>query len=286
MFTDQHKLFSHPCPPGTNMMRPTKAAFRQLLLPLPEEDQMRRTYDGSSLVFMNPFGCVLRVTSTWREYLRPKVPEILQPLGIIRGPLLTHEIFPGVLCLIDTYSKTEHPLPPQKIPGTNLRKLVHNLRKNLADKNVEFWDPELRNAGFVPNPQGQILFENPVVIDMDAVEHFSLAIAAIKKLIHPLAVPPAPAPQETTYQPLRDLFKKAAECKDEKDQSRFMTDFWQGCFKARQRGILVSSWMGSPSLPLKNTAQKYALQLETHPPLRAILGYPITVEQKPDLIIM
>ncbi len=248
-------------PPSPATLFFTRAAFRRLGLPLPEQRHVLRTYDNSGLAFATPFGCVLRLSRTWQTLLRPDSTHILKPIGAIRNPFFTLEIFPGILCA-DAFGPEIVPAEPS---GTADCMSLEKLKKRLKTEGINFFDAAERNVGYLPDSQGNIRLDDYVVLDMDAVIHFNAATAAVKKLISPPYKQTLTGQQDGTYKPLRELFKKAVQ------GNASMIDFWRGCHDARKQGILIPSWKNSPHLRITIAAERYESKLKTHAPLLPIL---------------
>jgi hypothetical protein len=219
--------------------------FDSLLLPAPEEDEYGRTRDGGFLTFIEPYGCVIRVSSLdWPLFNHT---HILQPLGFIEGKNLRVDINPGVITNSVYYNKN-----PQLAKNDPAGIILGNF---LADKlladGYDFVDCTNSNMAFLPSMEFGKDTGSPVVLEHAAVDLLHDFAAATRREMY--IKDPAINPQEACFGDLISSFDKANA--GGKLNSDKIQNFWEICLNKKQSGILTDEWSGAIFSPQDRNSQ-------------------------------
>lgn len=233
--------------------------FQKMGLPVPEDACEFMPGTEGAIVFLNPYGLVLRV-----EFKNSKVspspdywafdriddnPWILQPLASIKAGAAIIEVCPG--CAFDASQQS-----------------LHFLTGELWKDKIDFWDKSLGNMGRIPVATPQFPKGIPVIIDRLAVKFLVDSVAPIKTALEKQAADGAMETIEKLYAPLQKSFRQSFPDKQK------MRDFWKLCQSYVQDGKMVAGWNDDGAnaiddIDLKKTksakgiAQVYESRLET-----------------------
>lgn len=208
---------------GAETLREISRVFKKLRLPLPKEEFLGGT--EGALIFLNPYGMVLRIEAREGEMTRAGIGRVddsawvLRPVASISAGKAVIELCPG--CKMNGEYKDAM--------------TVHG---KLAREGIDFWDLGIlgdatRNIGMMPIKMPGFPKGVPVVVDRLAVARLSAGAADVRRKLT------AADPQERLYGPIRRLFEKVwlEEVKPEN-----ITEFWLKCCQAKEQGKLVPGW--------------------------------------------
>jgi hypothetical protein len=225
--------------------KPTATAVSALLsnlrLPVPEAGEYTKSWDDGFIVFLNPYGCLLRLVDKEKSPLIHD-PAILRPLASRNAGRMRVDINPGVECPID----------PRDVPSLFFR---------LKERGIIFWDGKVRNCGYLPAQQGERRI--PVVIDPDscAVRQLSQSVSLVDRMfqvknivtntLRICALPSRDKPpeaqistQDMIYGQLSSIFNAAWPTDREAPKNPIgISKFWDTCHSFREKGLLITSWL-------------------------------------------
>lgn len=199
-------------------------AFKNMGLPLPKDSNEFMKGTEGALVFLNPYGVVIRIEKKktscdlWQRF--DDNPLILQPLASLEAGQAVIEVCPGVA------------FTPEKEKS-------FYLYCQLRSEGIDFWDEGAQNVGLVPLALPQFPGGIPIVVDR-------LAVGSL-----PPNLPPSPSSvtlssqedlaaaqeaEEALYGPLRDAFAEGLKTPAK------MKGFWQMCADYVAKGKMIAGW--------------------------------------------
>lgn len=186
--------------------------FHALRLPVPAKNEFTLTTDKGFIVFLNPYGLAIRMTS--HDIAPAAHPLVLQPLLRTTAGQYRIDITPGIECPIK-----------------------YNDAYELAEC-LYFDHGGNYNGGYLP---GTTI---PVVIDPESIEILSGSAKKTAELLRRHNyLDKAQNPQDKLYRPLKKLFNEAwPGCKGKPDHEKLQTA-WDKCRQMKDEGKLVASWL-------------------------------------------
>lgn len=242
--------------------------FHYMRLPEPNEKEIHRTTDEGLLLFLNGYGCTVRITPHDRRVSFDS-PNFLKPLFSKSSAFFHVAIMPGVECPMGVFDT---------IHLQRMLEQDQHIRINPADAHIG-------NFGFVPTTRF------PVMLDVDRAyvkkAVLSEACARLWDNIRPVSLQlnrdkkalrrqrfDSEDPQKELYEPLRSLMQEIwPDDKDTPDPDG-VKEFWRACRAFREDGKLAESWKAGESTNLfKRTkihekARRYEEKLCVSPPVR------------------
>ena len=234
-----------------NTAREVLEIFKKIGLPAPADGKEFLRGSEGALIFLNPYGLVMRIEYRNTETAHTAYPFdrindspwIIQPLASIDAGKATIEIIPGV-----RFEEKE----------TNSDYLVCKLR----EQSVNFWDAGRPNTGRVPMKTPKFPDGIPVVIDRLAVRKLSESVAPLKRALETAEAKEAAEAEEKLYAPLRQSLSEAWT------DPQKMQQFWRLCQSYVRDGKLVAGWNEQRVHNIKtdraaNTAKEYESKLRS-----------------------
>lgn len=215
---------------GDDALHQVQDAFTLMDLPMPEQMEYRDTTDVGAMVFLNPYGCTVRVTNRKKLLCETALrhPRLLQPLGTFPDTILKIDVYPGIIPL------------PSTAPGPD-RDFFNDFQKC----GLEAFDGKTVNCGTIGN--GYI-----VMFDIPGVQK------ADDDIKDEMIVVPEDVIQAQIYSHLRVAFAKAVKKQD-------FQPFWELCSEEHTRGLLKSNWMTTkPDSMVDIPAAAYERRLVQH----------------------
>ncbi|MFH1157675.1 MAG: hypothetical protein V1721_02140 [Pseudomonadota bacterium] len=226
--------------------------FKKLNLPAPQRDREFLPGLDGALVFLNPYGVVVRIEtadSKSKFFSRIDSPFIIQPLASIKAVKATIEICPGCFLIkkndeaINTY-----------------------LREQLRRRKINFWDDETKNIGTLPEIPEFPGRKFHLVIDRNAVKDLAEKISGVRRLLGLLNRQKKPKEDQEAeevhkklYGPFQKAFNNAWPDRSGSPDAEKMKKFWELC--ARKQGkTLIAGWNdgdGALSAGLASRAAKF-----------------------------
>ena len=245
--------------------------FKDLQLPEPQDGEYLRGNDGW-LVFLNKYGCVLRIEDAFAaesSNMRINHPLVLQPIGRIMVEHMNVEICPGVKLGVSESQRTW-------------------LKKELEKDHIQLSDSKVENLGFLNVHSPEFPEGLPVVIDQLAVTEG--ARAGVRDLWRKITGKPAYNPwyeredlpyrftQAHFIEPLRAAFDKAWPLDEQDPQASVerMNKFWKLCehMTTGPLPLLHAGWNDIPKgwehhhdtkpEEAMRDGRRYAIHLEHH----------------------
>lgn len=229
---------------GRDTARAVRQAFRNLALPVPEQDEFCVTSDGGFLVLANDLGCALRLSNDAalpaRHHKRVHQAVAERPVGLLRmdvNPGIQSPSFPD---------DAEFDAMMQDIERAGLRCI----------------DISSANFGRLPAVPGISAFEYHVVIDPGAIgsssrwahysdtkhdaDYYRTEEDKAVTVRRETSMPAMPDDfQDRLYAPLRQAFAAAWPCKSDRANPTQMKTFHALCQTARDKGRLMNAWLGT-----------------------------------------
>ncbi len=196
--------------------------FERLHLPTPENNSEFLRATQGCLVFLNPYGVVLRIESaiagdSKRGAIRINDSgHVLQPIASIHVGDAVLEICPGC-------RKEEDAMA------------VDRLYNSLVQEKINYWDSEIANNGRLPVATPSFPDGVPVVIDRLSVRPLHDSVQEVAEAVKK-ASQEAKEAQAALYAPLQNAFQTAWN-----DPSQ-MDEFWELCACHVDAGKLVAGW--------------------------------------------
>lgn len=210
----------------------------KLTVPLPDEVDTFMPVATGVLLFLEPYGMVIRIEPKNIERFNDS-PWVLQPLLTLEAGDALVEVCPACP------------------PATDMKQ-VTRLKRELKKENLDYKDSQLVNTGLLPYKTPSFPNGIPVVIDRLAVERLHGKTAFIQSLLSTLSFPKNNGqsidPQEQLYAPLKKNIQDAWQNIQDNADPKKMVSFWQSCKENVTAGILVAGW-NQPLKEIKNQHQ-------------------------------
>lgn len=234
--------------------------FHHMRLPEPNEKEIHRTQDEGLLLFLNGYGCTVRITPHDRR-VDFDSPNFLKPVFSKSSACFHVAIMPGVECPMGVFDTMHLQI---------MLKQDQHISINPADAHIA-------NFGFVPTTRF------PVMLDVDRAyvkkAVLSEACARLWDKIRPVSFRLNRAerssrlqrfdrqdPQEELYAPLRQIMEMAWPCDADVPDPEGVKEFWRTCLDFRQKGKLVDGWSKSKRTKFSSKALSYQDKLIKAPP--------------------
>lgn len=227
---------------GKSEMELIESFFDSMRLPRPSRECCYTTTDEGSIVFVNGYGCTIRLTPHARRPLFDS-PHFLKPIFEKSSANIHVAIMPGVdspVCFEDMLK-------------------IQKLLKKQENINIADGDAHIDNFGYIPGTRF------PVMLDVDsgyvkkavmaeACKELWNKIAPVRDLLqkqHKLRKKygfDAVDPQGDKYKDLRNIIHQAWPDDAQTPDPDGVRKFWDACRIARQNGNLVETWRKSGEL--------------------------------------
>ncbi len=211
----------------------TREIMSNLNLFLPKNDEYLVGKEHL-LVFLNPFGMVLRVGDALPA---PEHDLILKPIKKVVLEKAVFEVLPGIECGISMHSRD-----------------LARLRQVFANEQYDFWDwDKTSNVGFLPAKASPFQGNIPVVLDRGAIRKADMTPGprikqfreAGEQVWRPVEFRGV---QDRIFAPFKAAIEAAWPGNDAQIDSRKMLDFWKLCRAEIQKreqagqGVLCNKW--------------------------------------------